>query len=300
VLLSVASGDLVSAPFGAMLRRLRIAANLSQEELAEAAKMSVAAIGAYERGVRTAPYRESIDLLADAFGLLGDERQEFFAAARPKSRLRGSPERLVTAQTVANGALPREPSAFVGREAEIRVICDLLSEHRLLTITGSGGVGKTRVALEAAARLRRPDGVWFVDLGSVRDPGRLVAKIVSVVAVPSIGGDERPEALAQALSSRSLLLVMDNCEHVLAASGQIVAAVVRNAPGVSILATSRQRLSVSSEYVFRLRRSRSAVSADRRQSTSRDRDLSPSRGHTTSSRIGCSPPANVRSKPTQS
>jgi predicted ATPase/DNA-binding XRE family transcriptional regulator len=235
-----------------MLRRLRIAANLSQEELAEAAKMSVAAIGAYERGVRTAPYRESIDLLADAFGLLGDERQGFLAAARPKSRLRGSPERLVTAQTVANGALPREPSAFVGREAEIRVICDLLSEQRLLTITGSGGVGKTRVALEAAARLRRPDGVWFVDLGSVRDPGRLVAKIVSVVAVPSIGGDERPEALAQALSSRSLLLVMDNCEHVLAALGQIVSAVVRNAPGVSILATSRQRLNVSSEYVFRL------------------------------------------------
>src|ERR1700678_4544121 len=93
---ALASGDLVSASFGTILRRLRIAANLSQEELAKAAKMSAAAIGAYEREVRTAPHRESVDLLANALGLLGDERHGFLAAARAKSRLRGSLERVVT------------------------------------------------------------------------------------------------------------------------------------------------------------------------------------------------------------
>lgn len=241
----------MTASFGAILRRLRIAENLSQEALAERARVSAAAIGAYERGVRNAPHRGSVELLADALQLSGDVRREFEVAARRKSRARRSRADDPSPSPASRG-LPRELSSFVGREAEIAEISALLSSQRVVTITGAGGVGKTRVALQAASRQKRADGVWFVDLGSVRDPARVVAKILSVVPVPSLGGDESPEALADFFHDRSMLLVLDNCEHVMEAASDVVVALVRGAPEVDVLVTSRHRFRISSESVYRL------------------------------------------------
>jgi predicted ATPase/DNA-binding XRE family transcriptional regulator len=237
-------------PFGTLLRELRIAVGLSQEALAEAAGVSLAAIGAYERGVRSAPHKASLDALADALGLSGAQRREFEAAARPKPRVRRA-FNLDPAPLSAIRALPPEVTTFIGREAEIAEILEILSSHRALTITGPGGVGKTRVALRVAARQQRPDGVWFVDLGSVRDPTRVVAKILSVVPLP-FRDEQTPEALAESLRDRSAVLVLDNCEHVLDVAGAVVAALLRTAPNVAVLATSRHRLNVTAEVVFRL------------------------------------------------
>jgi predicted ATPase/DNA-binding XRE family transcriptional regulator len=245
----VPPGVIVSGAFGNLLRRLRIAASLSQEALAEKARMSAAAIGAYERGLRSAPHRESVELLAEALELTGDTRREFEGAARRKSRTRTT-EKLAPAD--AAGSLPSEVTAFFGRASEIAAITELLGQHQLVTITGTGGVGKTRVALQVAMHQQRRDGVWFVDLGSVLDPSRVVPKIMSVVPLPSLGGEQTPEALAQFLCDRSVLLIFDNCEHVIDVAGSVVSALARVAPEVQVLATSRHRLQIASEAVFRL------------------------------------------------
>jgi predicted ATPase len=240
---------MVSGSFGTLLRRLRIAANLSQEALAEKARMSAAAIGAYERGLRSVPHRDSVELLAEALELTGESRREFEGAASRKSRARTTHQ---AGLTDAAGSLPREVTAFFGRAIEIVAITELLGQHQLVTITGTGGVGKTRVALQVAMRQQRKDGVWFVDLGSVPDPSRVVPKIMSVVPLPSLGGEQTPEALAQFLRDRSMLLIFDNCEHVIDIAGSVVAALTRLAPAVQVLATSRHRLQIASEAVFRL------------------------------------------------
>jgi predicted ATPase/transcriptional regulator with XRE-family HTH domain len=239
----------VSAPFGTLLRRLRIAASLSQEALAERAAVSAAAIGAYERGVRTAPHRDSVDLLAKALGLSAEARLEFEEAARAKPRGR---VRLPSPDGHPSAGLPRETTAFIGREMEIAALTTLLREQRVVTLTGAGGVGKTRVALQAASRQHHADGVWFVDLGSVGDESRVVAKILSVVPTPALGANDTADFLAEALRDRSMLLILDNCEHVLEAAGAVVAALVRAAPNVTVLATTRRRLGVSAEFVLRL------------------------------------------------
>jgi predicted ATPase len=240
---------MVSGSFGTLLRRLRIAANLSQEALAEKARMSTAAIGTYERGLRSVPHRDSVELLAEALELTGETREEFEDAARRRSSARTTGK---VGQADVAGSLPREVTSFFGRATEIAAITELLGQHQLVTITGTGGVGKTRVALHVAMRQQRKDGVWFVDLGSLPDPSRVVPKIMSVVPLPSLGGEQTPEALAQFLRDRSMLLIFDNCEHVIDIAGSVVAALTRLAPEVQVLATSRHRLQIASEAVFRL------------------------------------------------
>ncbi len=241
----------MSATFGTLLRQLRIAANLSQEALAEKASMSTAAIGAYERGIRSAPHRASVELLAEALSLTAESRREFFAAARPKGRALGEPGAGLP-PGLESQSLPTETTSFVGREAEIAEISGLLGEHRVVTLTGTGGVGKTRVALRAASRQQRLHGVWFVDLGPITDPSRVIARILSIVPARSLGGEETPEALAESLRDREVLLVLDSCEHLIDIVGEIVAALVRAAPSVDVLVTSRHRLNISTEVVFRL------------------------------------------------
>ncbi len=244
-------GESLSRTFGTVLRRLRKAANLSQEALAERASVSAAAIGAYERGLRSAPHRDSVRLLADALGLSGEMRREFEFAARRKVRV-PSANGAESSASPTSQSLPREQTTFVGREIEIAEISGLLSRQRVVTLTGTGGVGKTRVALQVAARQKRPDGVFFVDLASVRDPMRVIAKILSVMPYSSLGVIETADTLARFLRDRRILLILDNCEHVTELTGAVVSAIVRGAPAVDVLVTSRHRLQIASEHVFRL------------------------------------------------
>jgi predicted ATPase/DNA-binding XRE family transcriptional regulator len=229
--------------FASLLRGLRTAAALSQEALAERAAVSAAAIGAYERGLRTAPHRDTVEMLATALELTGDERAAFKAAARPKASPRTEGAIVRT--------LPRELTSFVGREPETEMLSSLLDRQRIITLTGPGGVGKTRVALRVAASEQRFAAVYFIDLGSVRDPSRVVGKILSALPAPA-KDDESDAALAAALGTVQTLLIVDSCEHLTDMVGTIVATLVQRAPNVTVLATSRQRLNISSEFVFRL------------------------------------------------
>ncbi|GAA2097117.1 LuxR C-terminal-related transcriptional regulator [Streptomyces albiaxialis] len=150
------------------------------------------------------------------------------------------------------GELPIEITGFVGRSQELREIAALLGKARLLSLTGPGGVGKTRLALRAArAGLpRHPDGVCFVELSSLRDPVLLPHTVAAALGLSEQGDRDPMEQLAAYLAEKRLLLVLDTCEHLLDACAMHVDLLLRIAPGVTVLATSRQPLDVPGEFVF--------------------------------------------------
>jgi len=152
------------------------------------------------------------------------------------------------------GTLPSQASGFVGREAELSRVRELLRRSRLVTVTGIGGAGKTRLALRAAAEAAAefPDGVHLIDLSAVRDPGLLVHALTAGLAIPgSLRGSQLDELLSF-LCERELLLILDTCEHLVDACAALSDVMLREAPGVTVLATSRQPLDAAGEATFQL------------------------------------------------
>jgi len=152
------------------------------------------------------------------------------------------------------GNLPAEVTSFVGRRREAAELKRLLESSRMVTLMGVGGVGKTRLALRVGDKVRRafPDGVWFVDLSVLRDPA-LVAEEVGVTLGLRAHSARWPlPALTEYLADKQLLLVLDNCEHVLDGCALLLTGVLRGAPEVRVLATSRQALGIAGEHVFSL------------------------------------------------
>jgi predicted ATPase len=150
--------------------------------------------------------------------------------------------------------LPVQLTSFIGRELELGQIRALVKESRLVTLTGSGGIGKTRLALHAAAELvdGSGNGVWFVDLAPLSDPDLVAASIAMAVGVSEERGRPLSETLIDALQDRSLLVVLDNCEHVIDACAKLADALLRSCPRVHILATSREPLAIGGERVYRV------------------------------------------------
>ena len=198
--------------FGQLLREYRLAAGLSQEALAERARMSAGGVSVLERGARQAPYRDTVALLAEALSLSPIDRAQFEAAAeRPSApRRRGARE---------CGNLRAEVTTFVGRSGELAGIATLLERGRLVTIVGPPGVGKTRTALHVALGLRgsADGGAWFVDLA----PHANAPNCVALAILETLGMAEAPNraplgVLRSFLARKATLLILDNCEHVLA------------------------------------------------------------------------------------
>jgi predicted ATPase/DNA-binding XRE family transcriptional regulator len=241
-----------SLRFGDLLRRHRLAVGFSQEHLAQIARMSVTAIGALERGVRLAPYRETVDLLADALGLDDESRTEFESAAS-RARARG---RRPAREGSARHNLPTPQTSFVGRERDLVRLRGLIlrQRHTAVTIIGVGGVGKSRLAIEAAREIvdRFEDGVWLVQLAWIVDPDLVPNAIASVLGIQASGDRSVLDRVGQALRRRKLLLILDNCEHVLPAATAVVAALQDTCPGVVILATSREPLLLTNELPYHL------------------------------------------------
>jgi predicted ATPase/class 3 adenylate cyclase len=150
--------------------------------------------------------------------------------------------------------LPAQSSSFIGRGHELEDLRSLFEESRVVTLTGSGGVGKTRLALQLAADLLdgSGDGVWFVDLASLSDPGLVAAKAASAIGIQEEPGRSVRESLVVALRARRLLLVLDNCEHVIGEAATLVDELVKRCPQVAILATSREPLRVAGEHLYRV------------------------------------------------
>ncbi len=148
--------------------------------------------------------------------------------------------------------LPFQLTSLVGRRREIAEIGRLLAEARLLTLTGPGGCGKTRLALAVAARVLEgfEDGVWLVELASLSDPELVPQAAASVLGVREMPGTTLTESLTAYLGSRKTLLVLDNCEHLVEASAPLAEALLRSCPNLSILATSREALGVPGEILF--------------------------------------------------
>ncbi|MEB3369722.1 LuxR C-terminal-related transcriptional regulator [Saccharopolyspora mangrovi] len=151
------------------------------------------------------------------------------------------------------GNLPRSETvtSFVGRRAMVGEIRTLLGSARLVTLLGPGGMGKTRLAVRVAEAAHRafPDGVWLVELAELRDPALTDHAIIDALGVPDRSAESSEEVLIEHLQDKSLLLVIDNCEHLLDACANLIAAVLRAAPGVRIIATSREALHVPGEHV---------------------------------------------------
>src|ERR1700733_2706281 len=141
---------------------------------------------------------------------------------------------------------------LVGRQDELTRLAAGLAESRLVTIVGPGGVGKTRVALAAAAQAATSyrDGPWIVELSGLRDPELLSNTVASVLGLPEQDARSALAALLEYLRERELLLILDTCEHVLDACASLAQAVVAVAPSVTVLATSRQQLDMAGEHIF--------------------------------------------------
>jgi predicted ATPase/transcriptional regulator with XRE-family HTH domain len=224
--------------FGALLKRHREAAALSQEQLAERAGLSSDAVSTLERGVRRAPHWTTVRLLAEGLALQGEQRARFEAAARVQ---RGG-------GASATMLLPLTP--LIGRAQLVAVAGGLLQreEVRLLTLTGAGGIGKTRLGLQVAADEHPSfrDGVAFVPLAALRDPGLVATTIAQALGVREGGRQSVRERLLEYVRNKHLLLVLDNFEHMLPAA-PLVAELLGAGPTLKVLVTSRAALRLRGE-----------------------------------------------------
>jgi predicted ATPase/DNA-binding XRE family transcriptional regulator len=235
----------VTPSFGDLLREYRLRAGLSQSGLAEKANVSEDAVGALERGVRKAPHRATVVLFAKALALNAND-----SAALESARLAA---RKTSSSRIGHN-IPSSRTSFVGRETDVAQVRKLLDRSRLVTITGSGGVGKTRLSLEAGRHLLggRWDEVWFVDLTALVDGESIAAKIASTIEPRLTEHADSMAVLAVALQRRRMLLILDNCEHLIVRAAEASDSILERCPHVSVLATSREPLNISGEFVFRL------------------------------------------------
>ena len=150
--------------------------------------------------------------------------------------------------------LPEPVSELIGREVELGEVAALATEHRLVSLVGAGGIGKTRLSLEAARYLlpRFPDGVFVAELGPLSTPELVPAAVASALGLAHIAGTVSQEGVAAAVGTKKLLLVLDNCEHLIEAAAGMAEALLRASPGASLLVTSREPLRVSDEHVYRV------------------------------------------------
>jgi len=150
--------------------------------------------------------------------------------------------------------LPRQLTSFIGREKEIADVTALLGKSRLLTLTGAGGSGKTRLSLQVAVEILEdyPDGVWQVELAALSDPALVPQMVASVMGIKERIGQSLTDTLAEYLKSKRTLILLDNCEHLLDACGKLATTLLRVCPDLRILATSREALGTAGEQAYRI------------------------------------------------
>jgi predicted ATPase/transcriptional regulator with XRE-family HTH domain/Tfp pilus assembly protein PilF len=267
---AVVSGTHGSRSFAEVLRRYRVAAGLSQEALAERAGLSVRGVSDLERGLSRAPRLYTLARLGQALGLTEPARQALARAAgyevaepvaspgpapAPVTHLPGAADAMSTTSVApARHNLPAPLTSFIGREREVETIKRSLMSTRLLTLTGPGGIGKSRLAAAVAGAVAPmyADGVWLVELASLADPALVPQAMAAALGVREQANRPVHETLGRSLGPKHLLLVLDNCEHVLGACAALAETLLRGCPEVRILTTSRQVLGVAGEAAWRV------------------------------------------------
>ena len=248
--------------FGYWIRRQRKALDLTQQILADRVGCSLAAIKKIESDERR-PSRQIAERLAEVLGVRAEQRGIFVDVARGiRSVDQLSLARAAVASTPAEMPkplphnLPMQLTSFIGRERELEEVKHLLSSTRLLTLTGPGGTGKTRLALHLGAEMlalkQFTNGVWLVELAPLADPSLLTPKIASTLGVREQPGRTILDALTDYARAKSMLLILDNCEHLIQMCAQISESLLHAAPRVKILVTSREALSITGETVYRV------------------------------------------------
>jgi DNA-binding winged helix-turn-helix (wHTH) protein len=198
-----------------------------------------AAFGAERKLIRTVP-RRGYQFTGEIRILQADERAGAGeAAAEPQSALPPT-------------NLPEPISELIGRDDELREILSLAAAHRLVTLTGPGGIGKTRLGLEVAHRLppNFVDGVWAIELAPLSDPELVPVAVATALGLELTSGTASPLSVARALRSKQLMLVLDNCEHVVEAAAQMAEALLRADPAARVIVTSREPLRAEGEWVY--------------------------------------------------
>ncbi len=259
-----------SPTFGTLLRSHRRDAGYTQEALAERAGLSVRGIQDLERGV-THPLKDTIRRLATALSLSAPELRVFTETGE---RVPRRPHGASAARTRAPHNLPTPMTSFVGHEDEIAEVVRLLNTSRLLMLIGSGGCGKTRVALQVAWMIVNngisgargaanspgeggdtpfKDGVWHVDIAPLADPALVPQTLASVLSIRESQDRTLTMEMLTALHQKHMLLVLDNCEHLVDACALLIATLLPCCPHVHVLGTSWQVLGVTGERVWRVR-----------------------------------------------
>ena len=246
--------------FSRRLKQLRAELDLTQEMLADQVGCAIETIRAVEAG-RRRPSRAMAERLAEVLHLLEEDRGEFLRLARlnterdPAQPVQAQADAIVPVpQPVPSPAarLPVPVTPLIGRATEVAAACQRLLDPacRLLTLVGAGGIGKTRLSIQVASELgeRFADGAGFVALAPILDPAQVATTIADALGCPPAPGLPPEELLLQWLRGRELLLVLDNMEHLLAATA-LLRGIMREAPGVRLLVTSRERLRLQGEWV---------------------------------------------------
>jgi transcriptional regulator with XRE-family HTH domain len=245
------------SPFGECLRHLRASAALTQEDLAERAGLSPRGISDLERGARRAPHLATVRMIADALDLGPADRQALLAAARPHQ-----PPVAQGGREASPAPLPVPLTPLVGREREIAAVVAWVRSPgvRLVTLTGLGGAGKTRLALAVAERAAPdfPAGVVFVPLAPLGDPDFVASAIAHEAGVGEVGGQPLVDRLKTRFADKPLLLVLDNFEHLLPAA-TLVTELLAACPSLKALVTSRAPSASPASTSIRCRRWRCRI-----------------------------------------
>ena len=230
--------------FAQLLKGLRISAGLTQEELADLSGISARSVSDLERGINRTARKDTSRLIADALNLSGASREHFTAAA--SGRIPDHDD-----EAIEGRRLPTAVTSLVGRDDDVRALTGLLRRPgvRLVTITGLGGVGKTRAAIEAARQLEAdfPDGVFFTDLSAVRDSDLVISHVADAAGVQTSGQGSIAGQVAAALRTSRVLVLADNFEQVIGAA-TVISALLAECPGLKVLVTSRRVLRISGEH----------------------------------------------------
>ena len=254
------AGQAISGLAG-LLRQLRAEAQLTQQELAKAAGVSPRSVSDLERGINRTARNDTAVRLAGALGLAEPTRSLFVAAALGRiqaAQVMAARRRQAQGDSLSSAGgvygFPAALTSFVGRAGPMSEVAALLDQYRLVTVTGPGGAGKTRLAGQVANQVagRFADGAWLAELAPVRDPALVPAVVAAALGVREQPGVPAAGVLARVLARRQLLLVLDNCEHVAGAAAQLCAGLLAACDDVRVLATSREPLRVAGEARYRL------------------------------------------------
>jgi len=264
--------------FGDLLKYLRRRARLTQRELCIAVGYSEAQVSRLEQNQRPpdlaaltalfipALYLEDEPLIVSRLMELatqarGEELPQRGIVTFSRSVQREVRESVRTVEEGVLNNLPLQLTSFIGREREIVEITNLLAPNsisdeqvRLITLSGSGGCGKTRLAIEVARQLTEAyqDGIWLIELASIYDAALVLQAVTSTLGIPESRDDSRINTLKKYLRTKHILLIFDNCEQVISGTAQLVEEILRACPHVRILATSREIINIPGEFHFRV------------------------------------------------